>query len=128
MTGQRKSGRVKRGIARTKVKLALAGLLIAGLSACGGGGGGDSSDDVDLRAAYDRINRNCMTHADVEKAVGVSPSSSPNSGRRNWTAGNQRLDVTFARLDNGVYVSNGVQWRIIAGEELEKGFDPNACQ
>lgn len=39
-----------------KVRLALAAVLSASLAACGGGGGGDGSDDVDLRAAYDRIN------------------------------------------------------------------------
>lgn len=127
MTGQRKSGWVKRSSPRATMKVAMAGLLIAGLSACGGGGGGDSSDDVDLRAAYDRINRTCMTFADVDAAVGRPADEVPNSGLKRWESGNQRLTVTFAELRSGVSVSNGVTWNEVPGRELSKDFSPNVC-
>lgn len=122
MTDQRKSGWVKRSSPRTTVKLAMAGLLIAGISACGGGGGGDSSDDLDLRAAYDRINRSCMTYSDVEKAVGRPADEAPDSGRRNWASGNQQLFVTFAERDPKPAVISGVTWNVVPGGELDKNF------
>lgn len=122
MTGQRKSGWVKRSSPRTTVKVAMAGLLIAGLSACGGGGGGDSSDDVDLRAAYDRINRDCMTYADVEKTVGRPADNSPHSETSHWVAGNERVTVYFVPLGSGKYVISSAFWRKTPGSELEKQF------
>lgn len=127
MVAERKSSSMKRSIPRTTVKLAMAGLLIAGMSACGGGGGGDSSDDVDLRAAYDRINRSCMTFADVDKAIGRPADDVPSAGRKRWESGNQRLSVTFAVLSSGLSVSNGVTWTELPGRELSKDFDPNVC-
>jgi hypothetical protein len=103
----------------------LAAVLTAGLAACGGGGGG--SDDVDLRAAYDRINRACMTISDVEKAVGVPPTSAPNDGNRIWTSGDQRLQVQFTPLDS-LIVAGAVTWDLIPGQQLTKGFGIQECE
>jgi len=111
-----------------KGHLALAAVLSASLAACGGGGGGDGSDDVDLRAAYDRINQNCMTYADVDRAVGRSPDEVPHAFLRRWRSGNQTLTATFAVLSSGGYVSNGVDWDEVPGGELERNFDPNKCE
>jgi hypothetical protein len=122
MTGQRKSGWVKRSSPRTTVKVAMAGLLIAGLSACGGGGGGDSSDDVNLRAAYDRINRDCMTYSDIDRAVGRTADETPNAGRRRWVSGNENLTVLFTSLRSGTQVAGVAIWDIVPGGELEKAF------
>lgn len=122
MSGQRKSGWVKRGSPRTTVKLAMAGLLIAGLSACGGGGGGDSSDDVDLRAAYDRIDRDCMTYVDVEKVIGRPADNSPNKETSHWESGNERITIYFVPLGSGKYVIGTAFWRKTPGRELEKQF------
>lgn len=122
MVPECKSSSMKRSTPRTTVKLAMAGLLIAGMSACGGGGGGDSSDEVDLRAAYDRINCACMTYSDVEKAVGRSADEAPHSGRRTWVSGNQQLFVTFAEREQRPAVISGVTWNVVPGGELDKSF------
>lgn len=105
-----------------KGRLALAAVLSASLAACGGGGG-DSSDAVDLRAAYDRVNRACMTYSDVEKAVGRPADEAPHSGQRNWFSGNQQLYVTFAQRDPKPAVVSGVAWNEVPGGELVKGFE-----
>lgn len=110
------------------LKLTLSGVLAASLSACGGGSGGDSSDDVDLRAAYDRLNQNCMTYADVDRAVGRSPDEVPHAFLRRWRSGNQTLTATFVVLRSGEYVSNGIDWDEVPGGELERNFDPNKCE
>ncbi len=125
MVSKSNTSLMKKGDRRITLRLALAAVLTAGLAACGGGGGG--SDDVDLRAAYDRINRTCMTHSDVVNAVGVEPSSAPNNENRIWRSGDQRLFVTFAVVDSGVFVINGAQWVLLPANELEKGFNPNVC-
>jgi hypothetical protein len=122
MIGQGSRGWMERGVGRTMVRLGAVTALAAGLTACGGEGGGDSSDDVDLRAAYDRINRSCMTYSDVEKAVGRSADEAPHSGRRNWVSGNQQLFVTFAERDPKPAVISGVTWNVVPGGELDKSF------
>jgi hypothetical protein len=110
-----------RGFMRLTVGTALA----VTLAACGGGGGG--SGDGDLRAAYDRINRACMTHSDVEQAVGSAATSAPNDGNRIWTSGNQRLQVQFTQLDSGT-VAGAVTWDLIPGQQLTKGFRIEGCE
>lgn len=83
---------------RVALKLTLAGVLAAGLSACGGGGGGDdSSDDSrDLRAALDRLEAG-MTYDEVVAAVGWEP----NKGRDNWSHDGLLLQVSFRIPHNG---------------------------
>lgn len=110
-----------------KGRLALAAVLSASLAACGGGGGGDGSDGVDLRAAYDRLNQDCMTYADVDRVVGRSPDEVPHAYMRRWRSGNQTLTVNFALTRSGGYVPNSVVWDQVPGGELERGFDPNKC-
>lgn len=117
--------RVSYGVA---LKLILSGVLVGGLSACGGGGGGGNSDDVDLRAAYDRLNQECMTYADVDRAVGRSPDEVPHAYMRRWRSGNQTLTVNFALTRSGGYVPNSVAWDEVPGGELERGLDPNKCE
>lgn len=107
-------------------RFALVVVLSAVLGACGGGSGGDSSDDVDLRASYDRINQECMTYSDVERAVGRAADEAPDRGRRNWTSGNQRLYVTFAEIGSNSAVISGVTWDEVPGGELVKSF-PIEC-
>lgn len=107
-----------RGLKRLIVGAAVA----LTLAACGGGGGGGSGDG-DLRAAYDRINRACMTYSDIDQAVGSPANEMPSAGRRRWTAGNQDLTVIFAQLRSGTYVASSTTWNIVPGGELEKGFE-----
>lgn len=76
---------------------ALGGTAALALAACGGGGGGDDSDEIDLRAAYDRVVEG-MTIAQVIRAVGRDPSeTSPVStgiGSMLWIDGKgQQLNV-----------------------------------
>ncbi len=125
MVSKSNTSLMEKGALRTTLRLAWAAVLTAGLAACGGGGGG--SDDVDLRAAYDRINRDCMTIADVEKAVGVPPTSAPNDGNRIWTSGNQRLQVQFTKLDS-LIVAGVASWNLIPSQSIEKAFDINGCE
>jgi hypothetical protein len=87
-----------------------------------GGGGGSGSEDVDLRAVYDKVQA-CMTPTDVERLVGMAPSSSGSSGSRTWDSGNQRLFLSAARLDSGAFVVSALQWDLIGGGYLSKGFD-----
>ncbi|MDQ7744268.1 hypothetical protein [Hydrogenophaga pseudoflava] len=77
---------------RVALKLTLAGVLAAGLSACGGGGGGDESseDSKDLRAALDRLQAG-MTYDEVVAAVGWEPNEGPD----NWSHDGRLLMVTF---------------------------------
>lgn len=82
---------------RVALKLALAGVLATGLSACGGGGGDDSSDDSrDLRAALDRLKAG-MTYEEVVAAVGWEP----NETRNVWSHDGLQLQVIFGVPYNG---------------------------
>jgi hypothetical protein len=122
MVSKSNTSLMKKGDRRITLRLALAAVLTAGLAACGGGGGG--SDDVDLRAAYDRINRDCMTYTDVEKAVGRTADEAPNAGRRNWRSGNQQLFVTFGpgNSASGTFYAGTVTWNLIGSQELVRDF------
>lgn len=75
---------------RVALKLTLAGVLAAGLSACGGGGGGDDSsgDSRDLRAALDRLQAG-MTYDEVVAAVGWEP----NVNRNTWSHNGYQLQI-----------------------------------
>lgn len=75
---------------RVALKLTLAGVLAAGLSACGGGGGGDdnSDDSRDLRAALDRLQAG-MTYDEVVAAVGWEP----NVNRNTWSHNGYQLQI-----------------------------------
>ncbi len=125
MVSKSNTSLMEKGDRRITLRLALAAVLTAGLAACGGGGGG--SDDVDLRAAYDRINRACMTIAEVESAVGVPATDTPNDGNRIWTSGNQRLAVFFVPTDT-TNVAGVVKWDLIPGQQLEKRLEIQGCQ
>ncbi len=96
----------------TRRRVATAGLMgVAAVfvSGCiGGGGGGDSSDDVNLRAVYDRIQKG-MDINDVELLVGV-PASAQSPVRRNWEIGGQGLYVGFADYDGRSLVSSAI-WK-----------------
>lgn len=82
---------------RAAMRLTLAGVIAAGLTACGGGGGGDSSDDAkDLRAAIDRLKAG-MTYEEVVAAVGWAP----NEGRNGWGHDGLLLHVGFGTPPNG---------------------------
>ncbi len=107
---------------RAVLRMGAGGVLAVGLAACGGGGGDGDSGDVDLRAAYDRINRNCMTYADVDNAIGRSADETPTASRRRWVSGNQNLTVLFTELNSGTYVVGVAIWNIVPGGELEKRF------
>lgn len=83
---------------RAVMRLTLAGVLAAGLSACGGGGGGDDSSDdsKDLRAALDRLEAG-MTYDEVVAAVGWEP----NETRNVWSHDGLQLQVIFGVPYNG---------------------------
>lgn len=111
----------------TRRRMAMAGVLgmsVVFVSGCLGGGGGSDDDGVDLRAAYDRI-QGGMTHEEVDRAVGVSPTNVPNDGRRRWIVGRENLDVTFANMGGGVWMVNGATWFVVGGGEVNKSFDVN---
>jgi hypothetical protein len=73
-------------------KFSLGGTALAALAACGGGGGGDDSDEIDLRAAYDRVVEG-MSAAQVIRAVGREPNSTSSDGTMYWSENGQQLDV-----------------------------------
>lgn len=96
---------------RAMLRIGAGGVLAVGLAACGGGGDGDS-DELDLRAAYDKISAGMS----MEQAIGVvgrqpNSTSSNNYGvdRMYWDDGAGQLlsvgvhdlnrDVTYARWD-----------------------------
>ena len=87
-----------------------------------GGGGGSESDDIDLRAAYDRIVAG-MSEKDVIRAVGREPNG-VDIRRYDWSDGNgQLLLVRFLSDDSGIVSS--VDWNklTVPTGSLNKRFD-----
>ncbi|WP_374639155.1 hypothetical protein [Hydrogenophaga sp.] len=76
------------------------------LSACIGGGGGDSSGtEVDLPAAYEKI-QGCMDRNDLINIVGVAPNDVDASNTMIWEAGKYRLMVFLQLWDSGLYIAS----------------------
>ena len=76
------------------------------LSACIGGGGGDSSGtEVDLAAAYEKI-QGCMDRNDLINIVGVAPNDVDASNTMIWEAGKYRLMVFLQLWDSGLYIAS----------------------
>ena len=75
------------------------------LSACIGGGGDSSSDDVDLLAAYEKI-EGCMDRNDLIRVVGMAPNDVDASNTMIWEAGKYRLMVFLQLWDSGLYIAS----------------------
>jgi hypothetical protein len=73
-------------------RLVLGGTAGLALAACGGGGGGDDSDEINIRAAYDRVVEG-MTRAQVVRAVGREPNSVSSGETLRWSENGQQLGV-----------------------------------
>lgn len=94
----------------------VAGSVLGGvtmvLSACGGGGGGgSSSDEIDLVAAYERVEA-CMTYDQVVEAVGVRPNEHDSENTMKWEHGGYYLlvQLQFNHADSKELMrSNGQQ-------------------
>lgn len=80
---------------RAAMRLTVAGVIAAGLTACGGGGGDSSEDPKDLRAAIDRLKAG-MTYEEVVAAVGWEP----NQNRNVWAHDDLSLQVEFRFAPN----------------------------
>jgi hypothetical protein len=75
------------------------------LSACIGGGGDSSSDDVDLLAAYEKI-EGCMDRNDLIRVVGMAPNDVDASNTMIWETGKYRLMVFLQLWDSGLYIAS----------------------
>ncbi len=86
---------------RAVLRMGAGGVLAVGLAACGGGGG-DDSDDIDLRAAYDKI-VDGMTRADAIRIVGRNPNSESSDRTMYWSDGKgQQLDVDVQQDNDSI--------------------------
>ena len=122
MVSKRKTGFEMQQTRRMVLRMGAGGVLTVGLVACGGGGGGSESDDIDLRAAYDRIVAG-MSEKDVIRAVGREPNG-VDIRRYDWSDGNgQLLLVRFLSDDSGIVSS--VDWNklTVPTGSLNKRFD-----
>ena len=99
-------------------RLALGGLTVVALVACGGGGG-DSDEGLGLRAAYDRIIEG-MDHADVDRVVGRGSIDPSNLTTRNWSSSGQYLQVGFTKLGDDSWVVGVASWWIPNGDNRQK--------
>ena len=131
---------------RSGFKLALGGLLaknmksggpIVGgaaimlssmlLSACIGGGGGDSSsDDVDLLAAYEKI-QGCMDRNDLINIVGMAPNDVDSLNTMTWATDKYRLMVQLSLADSGRYIA-GQKYLLGPGPDRVFGLNNDSCK
>ena len=97
------------------------------LSACIGGGGGDSSsDDVDLLAAYEKI-QGCMDRNDLINIVGVAPNDVDSLNTMIWASGKYRLMVQLELGDIGWHIAKD---KSLLGPGVDRifGFDNDSCR
>ncbi len=101
-------------------RLVLGGTAGLALAACGGGGGDDDSEDIDLRAAYDRVGEG-MTRSEVVRAVGREPDSTTSDATMNWGENGQVLWVDISELTGRTY---WVRWDslVVPYGSLRKDF------
>lgn len=97
------------------------------LSACIGGGGGDSSsDDVDLLAAYEKI-EGCMDRNDLIRVVGMAPNDVDASNTMIWESGKYRLMVHLQLWGSGRYIAD-VKDLIGPGVDRQYGINTDSCK
>lgn len=90
---------------RPLVALVVTACASVVLSACIGGGGDSSNDDVDLLAAYEKI-EGCMDRNDLIRVVGMAPNDVDASNTMIWEAGKYRLMVFLQLWDSGLYIAS----------------------
>lgn len=95
------------------------------LSACIGGGGGDSSgDQVDLQAAYEKI-EGCMDRNDLIRVVGMAPNDVDASNTMIWESGKYRLMVQLQLWSNGLYIAKD---KSLLGPGVDRGTAIDSCE
>jgi len=90
---------------RPLVALVVTACASVVLSACIGGGGDSSNDDVDLLAAYEKI-EGCMDRNDLIRVVGMAPNDVDASNTMIWEAGKYRLMVFLQLWGSGLYIAS----------------------
>lgn len=97
------------------------------LSACIGGGGGDSSsDDVDLLAAYEKI-QGCMDRNDLINIVGMAPNEHDTLNTMIWETDRYRLMVQLSRWDDGRDIAHQ-KYLLGPGGDRVFGLDNESCK
>jgi len=97
------------------------------LSACiGGGGGGSPSDDVDLLAAYEKI-QGCMDRNDLINIVGMAPNDVDSLNTMTWATDKYRLMVQLSLWDSGRYIAHE-KYLLGPGPDRIFGLNNDSCK
>lgn len=97
------------------------------LSACIGGGGGDSSGtEVDLAAAYEKI-QGCMDRNDLINIVGMAPNEHDTLNTMIWETDRYRLMVQLSRWDDGRDIAHQ-KYLLGPGGDRVFGLDNESCK
>ena len=97
------------------------------LSACIGGGGGDSSGtEVDLAAAYEKI-QGCMDRNDLINIVGMAPNDVDSLNTMTWATDKYRLMVQLSLADSGRYIA-GQKYLLWPGPDRVFGLNNDSCK
>lgn len=109
---------------RPLVALVVTACASVVLSACIGGGGDSSNDDVDLLAAYEKI-EGCMDRNDLIRVVGMAPNDVDASNTMIWEAGKYRLMVFLQLWDSGLYIAST---KYLIGPEADRQTGIDSCE
>ena len=112
---------------RSLVAMVTAACAAVLLSACIGGGGGDSSgDQVDLQAAYEKI-QGCMDRDNLINIVGMAPNDVDSLNTMTWATDKYRLMVQLSLADSGRYIA-GQKYLLGPGPDRVFGLNNDSCK